>query len=646
MANGIVNITRRRDWPLANPWAWLAAGLGLVLWSWLWVVTFGEMSSDYRVVVLALGLLAGSVGVWLRYRDRQSIYLCAWAAPLERIVRRGLGGLFSVIGLGSTGLFIYSMTPGAVGLATAPAFLVFLTLAAPSYYAARRCFQTPTKEGTPREITEEIALAFVALAALCFLSGFALYLGPTPLQDLGATWYSSAGPNWSPPVSELAHDWDTIRMFVRVLGVVCFYAAVLVIVSPGVRRATLSLLFVLHFMGISTACLAAPPAPWLVTQAWVRVFKPYLEFVYLVNAYHFYAPDPNASTHLWFRLIYEDTDGNSHGWWYKVPHVDEQGRIHHTVDLEYVRFLAMTESVAHSATLPPPFLLDNLGQTIPHPLYHRRLQLLPLRVAQPDNVPWPRIPLHPRFSQMQQVSIPTEDSKRRLASFTRFVARKYNIHPEHRDWRFKSVKVYRVLHEIPPVELLVNGIPPNDPQLYLPYFMGNFDSSGELIFEKERKKLKEFGATLERLQQEARVVALDPNKPDTKKKRQALAQSHEALQQEVMAIHAQVARLNVARAASEIDQASRQIANAVLELRQGRDCQDMQKQAYEGIYRALMEISEDPYLYWLLPSLRDTDLDVNSGIKDYCRRHAGDSHWYRSAGTTPAERQWEERLGP
>src|SRR5262249_51727018 len=30
------------------------------------------------------------------------------------------------------------------------------------------------------------------------------------------------------------------------------------------------------------------PSPWLSTQIWTRIYRPYLEFLYLNNAYHFY----------------------------------------------------------------------------------------------------------------------------------------------------------------------------------------------------------------------------------------------------------------------------------------------------------------------------------------------------------------------
>jgi hypothetical protein len=126
-----------------------------------------------------------------------------------------------------------------------------------------------------------------------------------------------------------------------------------------------------------------------------------------------------------------------------------------------------------------------------------------------------------------------------LASYARFVANKYGKHPEHEDWTFKSVKVYRVIHSIPTVEWFVHHFSPSDPTLYRPFYMGSYNAAGDLLDAK-------WGPT------------------------------------------------------------------------------------------------DDPYLYWLVPILRTDPNDPNSEIKDFCRRHAGDSNWVRPAGET----QWVNPLNP
>jgi hypothetical protein len=301
----------------------------------------------------------------------------------------------------------------------------------------------------------------------------------------------------------------------------------------------LSLLITLHFAGIATACLAAPPTPWLVLQLWTRVFRPYLEFMYLNNAYHFYAPEPGPASYLWFRVIFEAPDESEHGRWYKVPHVDENGQVDHTVALEYQRFLALTESVTTGTPPPVPIHVDPQGVVsarVEPPLYGNRLRLLPGKRAEqthlilqaiaaqgvvspgtgspifpqvavslgvagfdvsalgkrdPDNVVLGqqtfdrfRIPLHPDpalADLRQQVTLPSDSSRRMLSAYVRFVARKFAVDPDDASRTFKSVKVYRVIHIIPPPTLLKEGWSATDPELYRPYYLGNFRGDGSLV---------------------------------------------------------------------------------------------------------------------------------------------------------------------
>jgi hypothetical protein len=470
MASAHLNLQvgRKLDWPLANPWLWLSAGLALCVWSWLWTLTFGAISSELRIIVLAVGLLLAGIGVWLRCADRYNACLAGALPFLATLLRLGMGALFALIALGVTVLFAASFFVGdEIGWRVAPTLLVWLSVMPLAVRAARRCLINDGRQGA-LDAEEEIALGLVVGAACAFAGSWTLYLGP-----------------------DAANDWDTMRLFLRVLTAAALGGAALVLVSTRLRRLVLSFLFVLHFAGISTACLSAAPAPWLVQQTWVRVFRPYLEFMYLNNAYHFYAPEPGPASYLWFRLIYTDENLNEYGWWYKVPEIDEKGRHHHAVALEYQRFLALCESTAPYDP-PPPWLFTNVNNFGAHyldisPIYKNRMLLQPDVQGQPmqpigvARTEHPRIPLHPLIPQAQQVIIPNESSRRMLASYARFVARKYAKHPEHADWTFKSVKVYRVIHAIPGVDWYVQHMPPADPVLYRPYYMGNYDSDGEVL---------------------------------------------------------------------------------------------------------------------------------------------------------------------
>jgi hypothetical protein len=313
----------------------------------------------------------------------------------------------------------------------------------------------------------------------------------------------------------------------------------------------LSVLITIHFLAISTAVLSAPPSPWIIQQTWMRVFRPYLEFVYLNNAYHFYAPEPGPASYLWFRIIYEAPNKREFGTWYKVPDLDDQGRIQHRVALEYQRLLSLTEAVSLADPLPSESYFDQKTQRFEqHPLYKDRLSLQPFVPSnageekakkEDDKSPFaevvigrakPRadklIPLDPDFPPMQQVNIPNHTARQLLESYARFVAEKFKVHvdADKADWKLKSVKIYRVVHWIPPIQWFQNNIPPTDPSLYRPFYLGNYGADG--------KRMED----------------------------------------------------------------------------------------------------QDPYRFWLLPSLREFPSDPDSKIWDFARLHAGDPHWVRPTGST------------
>lgn len=525
MASANLNIAVKKEWMLAQPWPWLGAGFALTLWSWLWTFSFGESASDYRVIVLAAGLLATGAGLWLRWRDRQSIYLQTGRLPLVF----ALGCLFGLLGLGVIVVFLGTIIiPDRIGFKTAALFLVVISVGPTSYYAARHCFQRDVGDQSSRDVDEEIALSFVAGAGICVLGSFTLY-----------------ADRRNPA------DWDTLRMFLRVAAAVCLFASALALVSKAVRRIMLSVLITIHFLGISTAVLSASPAPWIVTQTWMRVFRPYLEFVYLNNAYHFYAPEPGPASYLWFRIIYETPDKREFGEWYKVPDLDDEGRIKHRVALEYQRLLSLTEAIAHPGPLPSESYFDQEKKRWDlRPIYKDRLSLLQAPIkddaaeekakkdgnnapganvvvgALPVKAKW-IIPLDPEYTPMQQVTIPNPTSRQLLESYARFVAEKFKVcrDADKADAKFKSVKVYRVVHRIPPIHWFHNQFSPTDPSLYLPFYLGNYSADGKMIED------------------------------------------------------------------------------------------------------------QDPYRFWLLPSLREFPNDPDSKIFDFARLHAGDERWVRPTGS-------------
>jgi hypothetical protein len=248
--------------------------------------------------------------------------------------------------------------------------------------------------------------------------------------------------------------WDTVRLMVHFLTAVATAAAVLMLLPRVVRRVAVSLLILFHFGGILTAVTTVPPQPWLSLVVWTHVYRPYLEFMYLNNAYHFYSPDPGPATLAWFRVQYEDGTAR----WIKIPNRDE-----YPMAINYQRRLALTESI--NLVTPP-------GPIFPPGLVERRLRAV-------DTL---GIPLHPDLLPLnRQYGESTRFSQLMLQTFARHVARTYP-HLEDPAKKVIAVKIYRVVHAIPdaPRLVLLEGHL-DDPTLYQVFYEGEFSPDGELV---------------------------------------------------------------------------------------------------------------------------------------------------------------------
>ncbi|MCA9082038.1 MAG: hypothetical protein KDA58_15860 [Planctomycetaceae bacterium] len=96
-----------------------------------------------------------------------------------------------------------------------------------------------------------------------------------------------------------------------------------------------SLWLLYHFTGLMVSPASIPPSSQLVRDSWL-VFGPYLQFIYMNQGHHFFAPDPGASTLI--RYTVEKADGTTvEG---RIPDRRIEPR------LLYHRHFMMTESVA------------------------------------------------------------------------------------------------------------------------------------------------------------------------------------------------------------------------------------------------------------------------------------------------------------
>jgi hypothetical protein len=311
-------------------------------------------------------------------------------------------------------------------------------------------------------------------------------LGGAVLVTFLAVWALYLGP-------EQADEWGSMRLLLAMASVVAMLAAALYALPSEWRRAGVSGLAVLHLAGICTAALAAPPQPWLILETWGRFYQPYLEFMYLNNAYRYYSPEPGPPTLLWFRVEYAEGKEVYPRWIY-VPDMDtEKGRHRHPLDLVYQRRLSLTQNTEPSESPPPMTARDENGVQHMNPVYQARVQHAPSDFVAPIPLghiaPAPAanrliIPFHPDIRPELQLQVPNYYSKDLISSYARYALSL--PHPKHPNAVAQTVKVYRVIHQIMLPRAYAGGMHPTDLVLYLPYYMGEFDKAGELTLEARK----------------------------------------------------------------------------------------------------------------------------------------------------------------
>jgi hypothetical protein len=270
--------------------------------------------------------------------------------------------------------------------------------------------------------------------------------------------------------SEFFHriPWDSAALLFRVGTILAGVGAIVVLLSSVGRRIVISLVILFHFGGILTAVTAVDPAPWVVMQIWTTVYRPYLYFMWLNNAYHFYSPEPGPANLMWFCIEYEpDEDGTKYFRWVLVPDLDEQGQ---PVDpdgsrvrfgTEYTRRLSLAE---YSGTGTTP-RLDI------YELFQKRL------IAGQSEGIYPPSPSEVPFEK--QYREPSAVAKNWIQSYVRHVAHSYH-HQRKPEKPVIGVKFYRVIHQILVPGQLQEGRDPNHPSTYSPFYYGEFDKDGNM----------------------------------------------------------------------------------------------------------------------------------------------------------------------
>jgi hypothetical protein len=271
----------------------------------------------------------------------------------------------------------------------------------------------------------------------------------------------------------LPSSWDSFQLLLGVVAAVSAAGAILLLLPPGWRYGIVTAILLYHFTGIFTATTAPPSTPWLSEQLFRRVYNPYLQFVYLRNAYHFYSPEPGPASVLAF-LLKTETDEIDKATgrkvyttkWVVMP--KRPTDVRDPMGLGYYRLLSLNEQIsrgAHILALPTESFEKS-------EMWSRRASvahIIPFHPAEPNNV---------------QYKLPNPDVARYLLpSYTSHVILENT--PDKATAARTTVKVYRLEHRDIPPDQLSKHQSPYHPGTYRPFFVGEFDARGNLVNPQE-----------------------------------------------------------------------------------------------------------------------------------------------------------------
>ena len=287
--------------------------------------------------------------------------------------------------------------------------------------------------------------------------GLAVWLRPraVPVLALASATCLIARIGFSP-------EWDSGRLLAGFLTIVTGIGAVLMALPQFYRRVGVTLVLLYHFGSLLTA-VTGPATQgnqaWLSQAAGTYIYRPYSQCLYLVNAYHFYSPDPGPASQIWFCITYADPRQSVR--WHKLPRRPED--MTDPLALEYYRRLSLTEQ------------LSNFPLFVPDELKRRRYQ---------KSVGENGILRHPGLSDFDQYRPATESVRMFLIpSFVRHVAQLPVVQHNEMDlatgkpYPVSKIKVYRVEHKIlSPYDL--QAADPFSPDTYRPFYQGEYHADG------------------------------------------------------------------------------------------------------------------------------------------------------------------------
>jgi hypothetical protein len=319
-----------------------------------------------------------------------------------------------------------------------------------------------------------VRLLLVGVGAV--VAGAALSMRP----GLWQAWAIAAGAALLAAVLGLPGHWDSARLLARVATGVAATGAVLTAAPANYRHAVVSFAALFHFGGILCATTWPDPTPWASNQMGTRVYLPYLTFLYMRNAYHFYSPDPGPASHLYALVKYELDDVDpatgkkkTTQEWVTMPRRDKHMR--DPLGLSYYRRLSLAEMISGAAP----------GNTTANTVEKGQAEQRRAAATYGVGVPEP-IPMAPPELVAIQYRVPYPHvSRYLLPSYAKHMA----VELSGPGRRVTAVRLYRLEHQIiQPSALLgvtekpnaLGPLDPYHPSGYRPFYLGEYAPDGTL----------------------------------------------------------------------------------------------------------------------------------------------------------------------
>ncbi len=255
--------------------------------------------------------------------------------------------------------------------------------------------------------------------------------------------------------------WDSGTIASGIGAIFAAIAAVLTALPVNYRKIAISALILFHFGGICVAVTSPLSQPWTSFTLGIFMYRPYLQSLYLTNAYHFYSPQPGPASQVWFCVKYGKEPGKPTSQrWYNFPRRPDD--LTDPMGLSYYRRLSITMNLEQT---DPTVVTEDM----------KRRRLL---MAQGEN----GIPIHPELLPLEsQYRLPQPNVRDFvLPSYVQYIANLNILRPPEGQ-TMQSIRVYLVVHDIMKQKALEDGLSPYDPVTYIPFYFGEYDTSGKLL---------------------------------------------------------------------------------------------------------------------------------------------------------------------